>query len=96
VAGVAPIRENGCPALRHFYASVLLDAGESIKAVSEYLGHSHPGFTLRSYTHLMPSSSERTRKAVDAVLTAGPDGTSMAHPNEKRREPTGTSDTWFP
>jgi hypothetical protein len=27
-------------ALRHFYASVLLDAGESIKALSEYLGHS--------------------------------------------------------
>ncbi len=34
-------------ALRHFYASVLLDAGESIKALSEYLGHSDPGFTLR-------------------------------------------------
>jgi hypothetical protein len=27
----------------HFYASVLLDAGESIKARSEYLGHSDPG-----------------------------------------------------
>lgn len=27
-------------ALRHAYASVLLDAGESIKALSEYLGHS--------------------------------------------------------
>ena len=31
-------------------ASVLLDAGESIKALSEYLGHSDPGFTLRTYT----------------------------------------------
>ena len=37
-------------ALRHFYASVLLDAGESIKAVSEYRGHADPGFTLRTYT----------------------------------------------
>jgi hypothetical protein len=26
-AGVPPTRENGCHALRHFYASVLLDAG---------------------------------------------------------------------
>ena len=44
-------------ALRHFFASVLLDAGESIKAVSEYLGHTRmPGFTLRTYTHLMPAS----------------------------------------
>jgi hypothetical protein len=32
-------------ALRHFYASVLIDAGESVKAVAEYLGHADPGFT---------------------------------------------------
>jgi integrase len=67
-AGVEPTRENGCHALRHFYASVLLDAGESIKAVSEYLGHADAGYTLRTYTHLMPSSAERTRKAVNSVL----------------------------
>ncbi|WP_407699665.1 tyrosine-type recombinase/integrase [Streptomyces ferrugineus] len=40
--------------LRHFYASVLLDAGASIKAVSQYLGHSDPGLTLRVYVYLMP------------------------------------------
>lgn len=57
-------------ALRHFYASVLLDAGESIKALSEYLGHHDPGFTLRTYTHLMPSSETRTRAAVDTVWAA--------------------------
>ncbi|GAA1142548.1 tyrosine-type recombinase/integrase [Ornithinicoccus hortensis] len=68
-AGVVPTRENGMHALRHWYASVLLDAGESIRAVSEYLGHSDPGFTLRTYTHLMPSSDERTRTAVDSALT---------------------------
>ncbi|GII56250.1 hypothetical protein Pth03_46390 [Planotetraspora thailandica] len=39
-------RENGMHALRHFYASVLLDGGESIKELSEYLGHHDPGFTL--------------------------------------------------
>ncbi|MGW6008988.1 tyrosine-type recombinase/integrase [Streptomyces sp. NPDC055210] len=60
-------REDGMHALRHFYASVLLDAGESIKALSTYLGHSDAGFTLRTYTHLMPASETRTRKAVDAV-----------------------------
>lgn len=63
-----PKRADGFHALRHFYASVLLDGGESIKALSEYLGHADPGFTLRTYTHLMPSSAERTRRAVDAVL----------------------------
>jgi len=35
---VESTRQNGSHALRHFYASTLLDAGESIKALSEYLG----------------------------------------------------------
>ncbi len=68
-AGIEPSRANGMHALRHFYASVLLDAGESIKALSEYLGHSDPGFTLRTYTHLLPTSEQRTRQAVDHALT---------------------------
>jgi len=63
-------REHGMHALRHFYASVLLDAGESIRALSTYLGHSDPGFTLRVYTHLMPSSEGRTRRAVDTLYRA--------------------------
>ncbi|MFG2746485.1 tyrosine-type recombinase/integrase [Streptomyces chartreusis] len=63
-------REDGMHALRHFYASVLLDAGESIKALSQYLGHSDPGFTLKVYTHLMPSSESRTRSAVDGMYEA--------------------------
>ena len=60
-------REHGMHALRHFYASVLLDAGENIKALSQYLGHSNPGFTLRVYTHLMPNSEGRTRRAIDRL-----------------------------
>lgn len=67
-AGVPDERDNGCHMLRHVYASMLLHDGESIKAVSEYLGHSDPGFTLRTYTHLMPGSDKRTRKAVDSLL----------------------------
>jgi integrase len=69
-AGIPAGRENGMHALRHYYASVLLDAGESIKAVSEYLGHSSAAFTLAVYTHLMPSSEERTRSAVDSAWRA--------------------------
>ena len=68
-AGIAaPSRAEGFHALRHFYASVLLDAGENIRALAEYLGHADPAFTLCTYTHLMPSRSERTRKAVDQVF----------------------------
>ncbi|MFD9493844.1 helix-turn-helix domain-containing protein [Streptomyces sp. NPDC060005] len=64
-------REHGMHALRHFYASVLLDAGESIKAVSQYLGHSDPGLTLRVYAHLMPESQARACRAVDAAMRYG-------------------------
>jgi integrase len=52
-------------ALRHHYASVLLDGGVSIRAVSEYLGHHDPGFTLRTYAHLMPESEDRACDAID-------------------------------
>ena len=78
-------RANGTHALRHFYASALLDGGESIRAVSEYLGHADPGFTLRTYTHLMQSSAERTRKAIDVVFapeTAAADLTNIQQVGE--------------
>ncbi|MDQ3973189.1 MAG: tyrosine-type recombinase/integrase [Actinomycetota bacterium] len=74
--GVEPTRANGMHALRHHYASVLLDEGVSIRALADYLGHADPGFTLRTYTHLMPSSEDRAREAVDAALSRlsrGPD-----------------------
>ena len=77
-AGVEPTRATGMHALRHFYASVLIDAGESVRAVADYLGHSDPGFTLRTYTHLMPSSGERTRRAVDAAFACYMSATSAA------------------
>ncbi|MGW1286751.1 hypothetical protein ACWDBD_02035 [Streptomyces sp. NPDC001118] len=35
--------------------------------MSNYLGHNDPGFTLRVYTHLMPSSDARARKAVNGL-----------------------------
>jgi hypothetical protein len=64
----AAAREHGMNALRHLYASVLLDAGESIKALAEYPGHSDPGLTLEVYAHLMPSSRDRARKALGRAL----------------------------
>ena len=51
----------------------LLDAGESIKAVAEWLGHADAAFTLRVYAHLMPESPGRARRTVDGLFR-GPDG----------------------
>lgn len=39
--------------LRHTCASLLFAAGKNIKQVQEWLGHSDPGFTLRTYVHLI-------------------------------------------
>ncbi len=58
-------RKTGMHALRHHYASVTLQDGVNVKELAEYLGHHDPGFTLRLYTHLLPSSHDRARQAVD-------------------------------
>jgi integrase len=42
--------------------------GVNIKELAEYLGHSDSGLTLRLYTHMLPSSHERARKAIDSRL----------------------------
>lgn len=70
LVGIPAERENGCHMLRHVYASSLLHGGESIKALAQYLGHVDPGFTLRTYTHFLPESDERTRRAVDEAFRA--------------------------
>ncbi|WP_188991404.1 tyrosine-type recombinase/integrase [Saccharopolyspora thermophila] len=63
-------RIDGMHALRHTFASTLLAAGVTVRELADYLGHKDPGFTLRVYTHLLPSSHDRARAAIDAQLTA--------------------------
>lgn len=62
-------RTTGIHALRHYFASITLADGVNIKELSEYLGHHDPGFTLQMYTHMLPSSYDRARQAVDRRLT---------------------------
>lgn len=52
------------------YASCSWTQGRTSRQVVEYLGHSDPGFTLRVYTHLMPNSRDRARKAIDVAFGA--------------------------
>jgi integrase len=54
--------------LRHYYASLLIRHGESVKAVQRRLGHKSAVETLDTYSHLWPDSEDRTREAVDQVL----------------------------
>ncbi len=67
------VREAGLPAgtyfhdLRHTYASLLIEAGESVKVVSDRLGHASAVETLETYAHLWPESDERTVRLLDAA-----------------------------
>jgi integrase len=58
----------GLHALRHFYASVLIAAGQSVKVVAERLGHSNAAMTLNVYSHLWPADEDKTRQAIDDVF----------------------------
>lgn len=64
----AGLPTTGMHQLRHTYASLLIAAGESVKVVSERLGHTNAAMTLNVYSHLWPDSEDRTRKAIDGAF----------------------------
>ncbi|MEU1433961.1 site-specific integrase [Streptomyces sp. NPDC005786] len=61
-------REDGFHVLRHTFASVVLFEGETIGKLAEWLGHSDPAFTLRTYVHFMPQSGKRAVAALGRLL----------------------------
>jgi integrase len=58
--------------LRHFYASALIRAGESVKTVQAALGHASAVETLHVYVGLWPDNDKRTRAAIDGLGLARP------------------------
>jgi integrase len=69
--------------LRHYYASLLIQQGESVKVVQARLGHASAQETLDTYSHLWPDSEGLTRQAVDAVLGQA---LSAPHPSQEPGE----------
>ncbi|WP_405951516.1 tyrosine-type recombinase/integrase [Streptomyces prunicolor] len=78
-AGVIPMRQkkgerwkasrkDGFHVLRHTYASVILEAGESVVTLARWLGHSSPTITLDYYAHFMPEAGGKGRGAIDALI----------------------------
>jgi site-specific recombinase XerD len=76
--GITPGRESGFHQLRHHLASTLLRDGVDIRTLAEYLGHADPGFTLRTYCHLMPGSPDRIRQVIDRAFKDEPDCPDIA------------------
>lgn len=67
-AGLTEETGKGMHSLRHYYASLLIRYGESVKVVQARLGHNSASETLDTYSHLWEDSDDRTRDAVDSVL----------------------------
>ena len=54
--------------LRHTYASLLIEAGESPTVVAARLGHKNATETLQTYSHLWPSSEDQTRQVLASAF----------------------------
>lgn len=75
------VSARGWHDLRHHFASVLIGAGCSIKAVQEALGHANASETLDTYSHLWPADEDRIRDAIDdafGVTSEADDGRGEA------------------
>lgn len=67
--------------LRHTHASLLFEAGQSVKVVQERLGHASAQVTLNTYAHLLHDAQSRAAAALDDLLAAGrSDGTREVGP----------------
>jgi integrase len=69
--------------LRHTYASIRLDQGDSIGEVSEDLGHSTPTVTLNVYTHKFRRNNKEAAKRLEKSILGGTGSKTVA--NKKKR-----------
>ena len=54
--------------LRHTHASLLFQAGENPKVVSQRLGHANVAFTLDTYAHLMPGMETGAALKIESLF----------------------------
>lgn len=89
-------RRTGSPSwatphdLRHYYASVLIRSGASVKVIQSRLGHASAKTTLDVYGHLFPDEEDRTRYAIEAELrppAASRRPAELGIPRSTRSEP---------
>jgi integrase len=54
--------------LRHTCATLLLYEGRTLNEVAEHLGHADPGFTARTYAHVMRDAARRRRVPITEAI----------------------------
>lgn len=76
--------------LRHTYASLMIEQGESIKYIQNQLGHSNPTVTLNVYAHLMnPINQEAVTKLERTIF--GESSSKMVAKSKKDDEAQAVS-----
>lgn len=84
-------RKHGIHQLRHYFASMMLAGGVSLRELQEYLGHASMKTTMEYYLHMVPDSRDRAHHALDQAFALG--GTLGQSETEQRRngttQPTG-------
>jgi len=65
-AGLRPVRFH---ALRHSYASAMVNQGANFKFVSQQLGHSSTQITIDRYSHLIDEWHDHSLEALESMLT---------------------------
>jgi integrase len=67
-AGVSYFRSYD---LRHTCATLLMYEGRTLNEVAEHLGHADPGFTARTYAHVMRDASRRRHITISEAIRRG-------------------------
>lgn len=68
--GSAGIRHVPFHALRHTYATLLIEQKENIKFIQSQLGHASIQMTMDQYGHVLPQSSHGVGERLDALVFA--------------------------
>ncbi|MFI2083280.1 tyrosine-type recombinase/integrase [Streptomyces rubiginosohelvolus] len=62
-------RDKMMHALRHLYASMMINGGVDVYTLADRLGHADPAFTLRKYVHRVVGAGSKIRIAVRSAYT---------------------------
>jgi integrase len=81
----AGLRKVGLHALRHTYASLLINQGESIKYVSKQLGHASIQITADLYSHLFRETSLAAMQRLERSIPDREDDWVMTSEKEARQ-----------
>jgi integrase len=73
---------------RHTFASLMIRAGVTVKALASYMGHASITITLDRHGHLLPGNEAEAADLLDALL-----GVTNAVPTQSGRKPASLVQT---